>query len=231
MAKDYARRAASQHRRGKRAKTKSVTHAWVWLLTGLMLGLMLAGLLSLKHEWVAQKWAELNTKHANANRDEQINKHTTAKTHAHTPKPTFDFYTILANQQTDIASEESSQQTDKATGHNLDADKAVTNTTKQADKSDSVSAQQDAAESTKHNDSSNKAFVVQLASFREFKDADNLKARLALYGYVAQIKEVEAGGKHWYRVRLGPYRNYEIAQDIQRELRKKHQLDSVIYNA
>jgi len=49
------------------------------------------------------------------------------------------------------------------------------------------------------------SYVLQAGSFASFEDADHLKARLALSGFVAHIQKVEIRGKTWHRVRLGPY--------------------------
>ncbi|HET6724816.1 MAG TPA: SPOR domain-containing protein [Gammaproteobacteria bacterium] len=49
------------------------------------------------------------------------------------------------------------------------------------------------------------AYVLQVASFRDYKDADAMKARLALLGLEAHIQQVEIGdGEEWNRVRIGP---------------------------
>jgi len=50
------------------------------------------------------------------------------------------------------------------------------------------------------------SYVLQAGSFNNFKEADELKARLALAGMVAQIQKVSIEGRgDYYRVRLGPY--------------------------
>jgi cell division protein FtsN len=50
------------------------------------------------------------------------------------------------------------------------------------------------------------SYVLQAASYASFKDADELKARLALMGLEAHIQKVTIEGRgEFYRVRLGPY--------------------------
>lgn len=50
------------------------------------------------------------------------------------------------------------------------------------------------------------SYVLQAASYASFKDADELKARLALMGLEAHIQKVIIEGRgEFYRVRLGPY--------------------------
>ncbi|MGH8644932.1 MAG: SPOR domain-containing protein [Gammaproteobacteria bacterium] len=55
--------------------------------------------------------------------------------------------------------------------------------------------------------------VLQLGSFRDFQDADQRKANLALLGLSARIERVVLkGGQNRYRVRMGPF-----PQDVQLE--------------
>lgn len=49
-------------------------------------------------------------------------------------------------------------------------------------------------------------FLLQVGSFQNPADADNLKARLALLGVEAAVEPINLAEKGtWYRVRLGPY--------------------------
>ena len=49
-------------------------------------------------------------------------------------------------------------------------------------------------------------YLLQVGSFQNPADADNLKARLALLGMEAGVEPINLAEKGtWYRVRLGPY--------------------------
>lgn len=61
---------------------------------------------------------------------------------------------------------------------------------------------------------------LQAGSFQNAKDADNLKATLALSGLEAGVQQVMVGDKVWYRVRLGPYAKAEEMTKIKAELAK-----------
>jgi len=51
-------------------------------------------------------------------------------------------------------------------------------------------------------------YILQAASFAAYADADQLKAKLALSGLLANVQKVTIEGKgDFYRVRLGPYDN------------------------
>lgn len=48
------------------------------------------------------------------------------------------------------------------------------------------------------------AYILQAGSFREHKQADELKAKLALQGITADIQSVRINADTWHRVRIGP---------------------------
>jgi len=50
-------------------------------------------------------------------------------------------------------------------------------------------------------------YWLQAASFRDQRQAEELKAKLALLGLRAQVADVSINGSSWYRVRVGPYGN------------------------
>jgi cell division septation protein DedD len=56
------------------------------------------------------------------------------------------------------------------------------------------------------------SYWLQAGAFPEERDADNLKARIALTGLEAAVRPVDVPGKGtFYRVRLGPYQSLEDA--------------------
>ena len=62
-------------------------------------------------------------------------------------------------------------------------------------------------------------FLVQAGAFQAPGDADNLKAKLALLGYEANIESANVPDKGtWYRVRLGPYGHSEEANQVRAAL-------------
>jgi cell division protein FtsN len=48
-------------------------------------------------------------------------------------------------------------------------------------------------------------YILQAGSYPDAKGADEIKAKLALLGFVAQVQPVTVNGRAWHRVRLGPY--------------------------
>jgi len=66
-------------------------------------------------------------------------------------------------------------------------------------------------------------YVLQIGSFRNYGDADGLKARLALLGIVANIeKVVNKSGNTWHRVRVGPFTEIKIMKKARRQLKNNH---------
>lgn len=59
---------------------------------------------------------------------------------------------------------------------------------------------------------------LQAGSFQSPKDAENLKATLALSGVDASVQQVMVNDKVWFRVRVGPYAKMEEATRVKAEL-------------
>ena len=63
------------------------------------------------------------------------------------------------------------------------------------------------------------AFILQVASFQDFDDADQSKAQLALQGVQATIQRVVINGQDvWYRVHVGPFPKLTDAQQTRARL-------------
>lgn len=73
--------------------------------------------------------------------------------------------------------------------------------------------------------SSPSTYVIQAGSFQRKQDAQKLKAKLALLGFISNIKTVKVKDKTWYRIQLGPYSNKSKAKQSQAKL-KLHSITS-----
>ena len=71
------------------------------------------------------------------------------------------------------------------------------------------------------------AYVLQVGSFKGYKEADALKASLALLGIEANIQKVSVNSNTWHRVRVGPSSNKTRLTQIQKELREQR-MDAVL---
>jgi cell division protein FtsN len=71
-----------------------------------------------------------------------------------------------------------------------------------------VPEQELASKSQKPSAADDKAdYILQAGSFRDYKQADQLKAKLALQGIDANIQSVQVNQDTWHRVRIGPIHN------------------------
>jgi len=62
-------------------------------------------------------------------------------------------------------------------------------------------------------------YILQVASFRSFADADNLKARLALLGVESKIDTVTVNNSDtWHRLRVGPTKDLRELNKIRTRL-------------
>ncbi|MFO1436199.1 MAG: SPOR domain-containing protein [Gammaproteobacteria bacterium] len=65
------------------------------------------------------------------------------------------------------------------------------------------------------------SYVLQVASFQRFEDADKVKAKLALHGIVADIQRVVINGNEtWFRVRVGPFKELERVDAMRSKLQQ-----------
>lgn len=175
MPRDYKSRAT-------RNQKKSFP-GYVWLLSGLAIGLFVAFIVYL------DKQPENNRDFGSAVQQElnklkqQAKKKNTSKTApAETEKEQkFNFYTILPELEVLIPESETRP-----------PDVASENRHKSA--------------SSKRSES-NKSYVLQAGSFQNLNDAEKLKANLAFLGIAASIQHVTVNNQAWHRVRTGPYKS------------------------
>lgn len=61
-------------------------------------------------------------------------------------------------------------------------------------------------------------YILQAGSFRQLKQADELKAKLALQGIEANIQTVNINSDTWHRVRIGPIRTMSKLNQTRKRL-------------
>jgi len=64
------------------------------------------------------------------------------------------------------------------------------------------------------------SYVLQAGSFKNFADADRMKARLALLGVEAEIQRVTIDENAWHRVRIGPVNELARVNSLRQKLRQ-----------
>lgn len=190
-ARRSASRGASRGRQG--------TPAWMWLLTGILIGLGLAWYLFAKgyipqprgdaaqtagHS--AQPAAPGEAPGAGAGAEE------VAPRTRDSERPRYDFFTVLPEMEVVVPEQELSERLRPQ------------------------AATADAAESAEAG--SGPSYLLQVGSFRAASDAEQLKARLALLGVVAQVQTVTVNDATWHRVRVGPVSGTRQADEMRSRL-------------
>lgn len=236
MRRDYAK---SKSRRSR--YDKSSQGGWMWLVAGIMAGLLIAGLIYLQQ----QKKQEHQTPKSSAT---HVANHLPSKTTmvSAKPSPQFDFYTILPKMQ--VGTPQAAANT------------GVTAPTPQPSQQNNVSvAQDEQAQASQHHVQSKQEtalqevanppqtipssppavmpitaaqkpqirFVLQVASTRNYADADRMKAELTLQGYTVFVQKVKFGQGEWNRVYVGPFNSRASAQNQQAGLKSNH-VESII---
>ncbi len=64
------------------------------------------------------------------------------------------------------------------------------------------------------------SYILQAGSFKEFKDADALRAKLALMGIESKVEKAKVNTVVWNRVKMGPYSQMSSVSTIRSRLRE-----------
>jgi cell division protein FtsN len=63
-------------------------------------------------------------------------------------------------------------------------------------------------------------YMMQAGSFKSFKEADQLRAKLGLLGIETTVHKAKVGNVIWYRVKIGPYTQMASVSAIKSRLRQ-----------
>jgi cell division protein FtsN len=162
-------------RKGKQAVRNGGFPAWGWILIGLIIGALLMAMAT------RGGWLPMSRKHngpqpnPNAAVQQGSEPGVADPSGASANKPKYDFYSVLPEKEVVIPDAEISRQA-------------------KAEEQPGTTAPADSG-----------GYLLQVGSFPNASDADAMKAKLALQGFVANVQPVTINGKTWNRVRLGPY--------------------------
>ena len=238
MTRDYAKSTYNQRGRG----ATRIIH----LLLGIMIGLAIAGTMYWCKEhsvWWHQvekleaKATQVVTVKPNVNEKvkpststetEKNNKNSEKKTHdIELPdQPHFDFYTELPKMKVDIGEEKpvtkisSKAHSEKKTvQHTKNVVAKIAGMLSIGDADDEVasSIQQHVVKpSAEHH------YILQVASFSDFNEADRIKAQLSLLGFDVALKAIHTSDGSYFRVWIGPFEDQAKALLAQRKLQRNH---------
>jgi cell division protein FtsN len=74
-------------------------------------------------------------------------------------------------------------------------------------------------------------YLLQAGAFADTRDAEAVKARLALIGLVARVETGQVNGKAVHRVRLGPYASARELENAKRQLAENGIADAIAIRA
>ncbi|HQY54982.1 MAG: SPOR domain-containing protein [Xanthomonadales bacterium] len=169
--------ATRSRKQATRGGSRTAVPAWIWLGVGVLLGLAVALV------FLGSDWAPMLRKNAGP----QPNPEAVAPRESDPPiveakdKPrkNYDFYSVLPEMEVVIPDAEISAK--------------------------ARAEAQLPASTTAPPVSATSRYLLQAGSYPSAKAADEVKAKLAILGFVAQVTPVTINGKTWNRVRLGPY--------------------------
>ena len=128
-------------------------------------------------------------------------------------KPQFDFYSVLSEKEVRIPDAEISAQArveQQKQAAQLQAQQAAQAAPPAAAVNAPAAITQDvtaAPASAVPQPAAGSGYLLQVGAFPNAADAETLKAKLALQGFVANVQSVNIGGQTYNRVRLGPFRS------------------------
>jgi cell division protein FtsN len=63
-------------------------------------------------------------------------------------------------------------------------------------------------------------YVLQVGSYKNFPDADRVRAKLALMGIESKVQKVSVENDTWYRIRIGPFSKLDDLNRMRQNLHK-----------
>jgi cell division protein FtsN len=171
----------------------------MWLFTGILIGLGLAWYLFAKGYIPAVSIEQPVAGDTLApQQSEPAIADGISSTIAEQEKPHYDFFTVLPEMEVTVPEQNAEPEPDKT-------------------RQPQAGAIQAGADS----------YLLQVGSFKQSKDAEQLKARLALLGIVARVQTVTVNEATWHRVRIGPVTGARKADDLRNQL-AKNGIDSLV---
>jgi len=173
--------AAKRRKAGNRSRG---TPSWMWLMSGILLGLGLAYYLWSKG-YIPQPDVDSLDSGETA-QSTPADSDEVAPATGEPKKSPYDFFTVLPEMEVVVPEQELSEKSQP--------------------------------QNTPERPADNSSYILQVGSFRQSQDAEQMKARLALQGITAGIQTVTVNGATWHRVRVGPVSGARQAEDMRNKL-------------
>lgn len=186
-------------------KQKKSLPGYIWLLSGLAIGLFVAFIIYLdkqpENDQDFGSAVQLELEKLKQQAKSKVSK-TTEPPSTTKKEQKFNFYTILPELEVLIPESET-----RPPARSLDVKNKTT----------AIKSQ---------NSKKSKQYVLQVGSFQNLTDAEKLKANLAFLGLAAEIQHVTVNNQAWHRVRTGPYQNKQHLYQNQKLL-KQNDIDAI----
>jgi cell division protein FtsN len=210
---------AARKGRGRQAvrNKKSGMPLWAGVLIGILIGAAVLAVLMRKSLLPMAPTGPQPDSQATAQRGSEPGLEPAA-TETAPKKPQYDFYSVLSEKEVRIPDEQISaqaraeqQQKQQAAQQQAQAAQPPARPTPAAPAnapaavSENITAAPASALPTPA--ATGSGYLLQVGAFPSASDAEALKAKLALQGFVANIQSVTVGGQPYHRVRLGPFRS------------------------
>jgi cell division protein FtsN len=211
------------------------TPGWIWAIVGILAGALLMAF-ALRGTWMPMLHKNDGPQpnaQATAQRGSEPGVVDQAEPAADKPKkPTYDFYSVLSEKEVRIPDAEISaqaraeaQQRQQQAAQQQQATQAAA-AVQQAKQpaslaqtpAETVVAAPPAAVAPVATANSANGYLLQVGAFPSAGDAETLKAKLALQGFVANVQSVKVGGQTYNRVRLGPFRSASELESTKQRL-------------
>jgi cell division protein FtsN len=207
----------------KSARTVARTPGWVWLFTGLILGLLIAGFIYIRY------FADNDWLTATRNNPAVLADRMTA---THTPIISGDIQPKFAQTEKKvIAQTKATSKTKPTTAPSTtpvpEEKPRFEFYTMLPDIEVPVENKEQTAKKDVRTPSPTTSIYLQLGSFSNAQDADTMKATLNLQGFEIHTKQVTVNGAKYYRLVMGPYPSDAKAREMQKKLNAA-QISSIV---
>jgi len=216
--------------------------AWGWAIVGIAVGALLMFAMRGKLPMggragdAPQPNAQATAQHGS---DAGAVEPTASESAAAPKKPQFDFYSVLSEKEVripdaEISAQARAEQQKQAAAQQAQAAQAAQQAQQQAAAQRAAAANAPAAVTENVTAAPAAApppatggggYLLQVGAFPSATDAESLKAKLALQGFVANVASVNVNGQTYNRVRLGPFKSATELEST------KQRLSSAGFNA
>ena len=216
-AKDY------KHASPRAPKAPVPLGSWVSFVTGLGLGLVVALAV---YMWNAKVSPPASSPPQVAGVDAKVEAPRvndpplgeSAEANLDPPRPKFDFYKILPEMEVPVQDWEKEDQQQQSA--KVEKDEKNDKNVATINKDKPAAAPAASAERG--------AYVLQIGSYKQYEEADQAKARLAMQGIAANIQRVVINGQDvWFRVHVGPLSDANDMRALRLKL-QEHKTDFIV---